>query len=398
MTRDSETGIREPQKRRRTSRFPLPASRFPDMMDIHEKMMRRAVALARRGIGRTAPNPAVGCVIVRNEAVVGEGWHKKAGTPHAEVHALRQAGEMAGNADVYVTLEPCAHTGRTPPCAEALIEAGVARVFIGMIDPNPKVKGRGVEMLRAAGIEAVSGILEAECRLLNEPFIKHVTTGLPFVILKSAMTLDGKTATETGDSKWITSDKSRRYVHNLRAMADAVMVGVGTVMADDPQLNSRVAGGRDPLRVVVDSSLKIPMNAQVLHLSSPARTVVATISDDDDKAARVRATGAEVIRCRERAGRVDLWDLFGRLGRMGVQSVLLEGGRTLAGEALRLGLIDKFLLFYAPKLVGGEGIGLFAGSGVERMADAVRLAHIDIRRFGDDILLQGYPEAACSQV
>lgn len=366
--------------------------------EYHRKMMRRATALARRGIGKTAPNPAVGCVIVRDGTVVGEGWHKKAGTPHAEVHALRQAGEMAGNADVYVTLEPCAHTGRTPPCAEALIEARVARVFVGMIDPNPKVKGKGVEMLRAAGIEVVPGILEAECRLLNEPFIKHVTTGLPFVILKSAMTLDGKTATESGDSKWITNDKSRRYVHKLRAMVDAVMVGVGTVEADDPQLNSRIAGGKDPLRVVVDSSLNIPVSAQVLHLASPARTVVATISDDDDKRAGICATGAEVIRCRERDGRVDLCDLFARLGRMGVQSVLLEGGRTLAGEAFRRGLIDKFLLFYAPKLVGGEGIGLFAGGGVERMADALRLEHIEIRRFGSDILLQGYPEAACSQV
>ncbi len=362
---------------------------------LHKRYMHRAITLARKGMGKTAPNPAVGCVVVRDGAIVGEGWHRKAGTPHAEVHALRQAGGAARGADVYVTLEPCSHYGKTPPCAEALIAAGVQRVFAAMVDPNPKVSGRGVEMLRSAGIEVTIGILERESRLLNEPFIKHVTTGLPFVILKSAMTLDGKTATESGDSKWITNEKSRRYVHKLRALLDAVMVGVGTVTADDPQLTSRIAGGRDPLRIIVDSALTIPIHSRVLHLSSPARTVIATLAGSGPKAEQLRDCGVEILQCQEREGRVDLHDLLARLGSMGVQSVLLEGGSRLAGEALRLGLIDKFLLFYAPKIVGGEAPGLFAGRSAGRMAEAVRLMDLKVRRFDEDIMIEGYPEEQC---
>ena len=368
------------------------------MTDKHEKYMKRAIALARRGVGRTSPNPAVGCVIVRNDTVVGEGWHKQAGGPHAEVLALRQAGEAAQNADVYVTLEPCAHYGKTPPCAKALIEAGARRVYAAMVDPNPKVKGKGVDALRAAGIEVVTGLMEKESRFLNEPFIKHVTTGLPFVILKSAMTLDGKTATASGDSKWITNEQSRKYVHKVRSMVGAVMVGIDTVMADDPQLTSRIAGGKDPLRVVVDSSLRTPLNSRLLHLESPARTMIATLVADGWKAEQIRACGAEILQCRERDGRIDLDDLFARIGEMGIQSVLLEGGSTLAGEALRQGLVDKFLLFYAPKLLGGDGPGLFAGRGAVSMADAALLKDVRIRRFGDDILVEGYPEGPCLQV
>jgi len=357
--------------------------------------MKRAIALARRGMGKTSPNPAVGCVIVRDGVVMGEGWHRKAGTPHAEVHALRRAGIAARGADVYVTLEPCSHHGKTPPCAEALIGAGVRRVFAAMVDPNPKVSGKGVEILRAAGIEVLTGLLEGESRRLNEPFIKYMTTGLPFVILKSALTLDGKTATTSGDSRWITNETSRRYVHRLRAMVDAVMVGRGTAMTDDPRLTSRIPGGRDPVRVVVDSSLAIPLDSRLLNLESPSPTVVATIAGDGALGDGLRALGAEVLQCRARNGRVDLNDLFALLGARGIQSVLLEGGATLAGEALRLGLIDKFLLFYAPKLLGGDGPGLFAGEGANLMADAARLRDLKLRRFGTDILLEGYPEVRC---
>jgi diaminohydroxyphosphoribosylaminopyrimidine deaminase / 5-amino-6-(5-phosphoribosylamino)uracil reductase len=367
------------------------------MTDFHEKIMRRALALARKGLGRTGPNPAVGCVIVRDGTVVGEGWHRKAGTPHAEVHALAEAGELARGADVYVTLEPCSHTGRTPPCAEALIKAGVGRVYAGMIDPNPRVSGMGMERLRGAGIAIVSGILEDECRRVNEPFIKHVTTGLPFVVLKSALTMDGKSATAAGDSRWITNDKSRRYVHRLRSQSDAIMIGVGTAIADDPELTCRIPGGRDPLRVVVDSMLRISPDARLFHLRSRARTVIATISEDKAKIAGIRERDADLLICREKDGRVDLQDLMARLGSMNVQSVLLEGGSTLAGEALRLGLIDKVLLFYAPKLVGGDGPGLFTGFGIERMDDAIRLKNLTISRFAEDILIQGYPEQPCSQ-
>lgn len=363
-------------------------------------MMRRALSLARRGAGMTSPNPAVGCVIVKDGRIVGEGWHRKAGTPHAEVHALSRAGELACGADVYVTLEPCSHYGRTPPCADALIAAKVSRVLIGMRDPNPLVSGRGIEKLRAAGIDTRCGIMERECILLNEPFVKHVTSGLPFVILKSAMTLDGKTATSTGESKWITNDKSRRYVHKLRAMVDAVMVGVGTVLADNPQLNCRLPGNtKDPLRVIVDSKLRIPPDSNVLCPELSGNTLIATIENDPARISGFEKRGVRVLVCSDRDGRVDLKDMLKRLGEAGIQSVLLEGGRSLASSALHEGLIDKFLLFYAPKILGGEdGFGLFAGKGVEKMDCAVTLKDIAVRHFGEDIMVEAYPEKTCSPV
>ncbi|MBI1922392.1 MAG: bifunctional diaminohydroxyphosphoribosylaminopyrimidine deaminase/5-amino-6-(5-phosphoribosylamino)uracil reductase RibD [Geobacter sp.] len=367
------------------------------MKHFNEQMMRRALVLARRGVGRTSPNPAVGCVVVKDGAIIGEGWHRKAGTPHAEVHALLAAGENACGADVYVTLEPCSHHGKTPPCADALVAAGVGQVFAGMVDPNPKVSGKGLARLRQAGIAVHEGLLEKECRQINEPFIKHVATGMPFVICKSAMTLDGKIATASGDSKWITSDKSRRYVHSLRAVVDAVMVGSGTVEVDDPLLTARIPNGRDPMRVIVDSRLRIAPKARLLQVESTASTVIATVSDDAAKIARLEKAGASVVRCSEKDGRVDLVDLMHRLGAMQVQSILLEGGSELAGEMLRSGLIDKFLLFYAPKLVGGGGKGPFGGAGVEKIADASMLREISVRRFDEDILITAYPEMQCSR-
>jgi len=327
---------------------------------------------------------------------VGEGWHRRAGTPHAEIHALRQAGELARGSDLYVTLEPCSHHGRTPPCADALIAAGVARVFVGMIDPNPLVSGKGVARLRKAGIAVETGLMERECRLLNEPFIKHVTTGRPLVVLKSAMTLDGKTATHCGDSRWVTGEPSRRMVHRLRAKVDGVMVGVGTLLADDPELTVRLVKGRSPLRIVVDSELRTPLTARLLAARGGG-VLLATVSTDAAKIAALTAAGAEVVVCSQRDGRVDLLDMLERLAARGVQSILLEGGETLAGEMLRLGLIDKFLFFFAPKLVGGEGKGLFAGNGAGLMQDAVTLRIERVSRVGGDILLEAYPEAACLQ-
>lgn len=361
------------------------------MSNPHLKMMRRALALARRGVGKTAPNPAVGCVVVRDGKVVGRGWHKKAGTPHAEVHALNQAGELARGADVYVTLEPCAHYGKTPPCANALIAAGVARVWVGMVDPNPLVAGGGIRMLEDAGIEVESGILEEECRELNRPFIKWIQTRLPYVVLKSALTLDGMTATAAGDSRWVTSDRARQEVHRLRGRLDAIMVGVGTVVSDDPLLTCRLPGGKDPLRVVVDSTLRIPLHAALFGVRSAARTVVATCCRDQGRIAAVAARGAEVLGCIEKDGRVDLEDLLRRLGQMGVQSILLEGGAHLAGAALRAGLIDRLMVFIAPKLVGGVGMGLFAGAGVGLMKDAIRLEDVRVQQVGVDLLVEGTP-------
>jgi len=366
------------------------------MTDMQQKFMRRAIALARKGVGKTSPNPAVGAVIVHDGAVVGEGWHRRAGTPHAEVHALHRAGELARGADVYVTLEPCSHFGRTPPCADALVAAGVARVYVGMVDPNPLVSGRGIERLRAAGIEVTSGVLQGECRRLNGPFIKHVTSGRPLVVLKSATTLDGKTATGCGDSRWVTGEASRRMVHRLRATMDAVMVGVGTLLADDPELTVRLVKGRSPLRIVVDSGLRTPVTARLLT-GGGGGVVLATVCKDPAKIAALTAAGAEVLVCSSRDARVDLADLLLRLGSRGVQSILLEGGEILAGEMLRQGLIDRFLFFVAPKLVGGEGKGIFAGDGVRLMRDAPSLRIERISRVGDDLLLEAYPEASCLQ-
>jgi diaminohydroxyphosphoribosylaminopyrimidine deaminase / 5-amino-6-(5-phosphoribosylamino)uracil reductase len=361
------------------------------MSQVHLKMMRQALALARRGVGKTSPNPAVGCVIVRDGLVVGRGWHKKAGTPHAEVHALNQAGALAAGAEVYVTLEPCAHYGKTPPCAKALVEAKVARVHVAMVDPNPLVAGAGIKMLRDAGIEVEVGLLEGPSRELNRPFIKWIQTRLPYVILKSALTMDGKSATTSGDSKWITSDRARLEVHRLRGTLDAIMVGVGTVLKDDPLLTCRVPGGKDPLRVVVDSTLRIPRHAALLGVHSAARTLIATCSRDEAKIRELSSHGVEILSCQESGGRVDLVDLFSRLGALGVQSVLLEGGSHLAGAALRAGLVDRCLIFLAPKLVGGVGLGLFSGEGVAGMAEAIRLEEMTVRRVGVDLLVEGIP-------
>jgi diaminohydroxyphosphoribosylaminopyrimidine deaminase/5-amino-6-(5-phosphoribosylamino)uracil reductase len=361
------------------------------MTEITVKMMRKAVLLARRGVGKTSPNPAVGCVIVRDGAVVGRGWHRKAGTAHAEVHALKEAGALAAGSDVYVTLEPCAHFGKTPPCAEALIAAGVATVYVAMVDPNPLVAGQGIEMLREAGIKVETGLLEEECRELNRPFIKWIQTKLPYVILKSALTLDGKCATANGDSRWVTSERARFEVHRLRGRMDAIMVGVGTVLKDDPQLTCRVPGGKDPLRVVVDSTLRMPLHAALLSLRSSSGTIVATCSRDAAKAQALRLSGAEILHCQEREGRVDLADLFCKLGTLGVQSILLEGGSHLAGAAFRAGLIDRCMIFLAPKLVGGGGMELFAGEGVAAMGDAIHLDGMTVKRVGVDLLLEGTP-------
>ena len=360
-------------------------------------MMHRALVLARRGSGKTSPNPAVGCVIVHDGRIVGEGWHKKAGTPHAEIHALQAAGALARGADLYVTLEPCSHFGKTPPCVEAIVKAGVGRVFVGMIDPNPLVAGSGVAQLRGADIAVETGLLEQECRALNEPFIKHVTTGLPFVTLKSALTLDGKTATPDGDSRWITSAASRRLVHTLRSQADAVMTGSGTLLADDPQLTVRMVRGRSPLRIVVDSSLQTPVDSALMSEAASIPVIIAAAGSHPAKAARLAARGAEVLLCGGANGQVDLAALLKILGSRGIQSILLEGGERLCGEMLRQGLIDRFLFFFAPKIVGGTGKGLFAGAGAALMSQALPLAIRRVSRVGDDILVEAFPEGSCSQ-
>ncbi len=358
-----------------------------------KRYMARALELARRGEGRTRPNPPVGAVLVRDRVTIGEGFHPRAGEPHAEIFALRAAGPAARGADLYVTLEPCAHTGRTGPCTEAVIAAGVARVFIGTSDPNPLVSGRGIERLKQAGIQVHTGLLAAECRRLIAPFAKHVTSGRPFVILKTAMTLDGRTATVTGESRWITGESSREHVHRVRDRVDAIMVGIGTVLADDPRLTTRLpeGGGRDPLRVIVDSRLRIPESATVLRLSSPEQTLIATTaSAPTEKMERLRALGIRILTVGKESSRVDLRDLLMHLGGEGIQSILLEGGSCLNNSAMSAGLVDRVMFYLAPMLLwGDDGKGVFSGSGPRRLVEAAGLDDVRVSRLGQDILVEG---------
>ena len=359
------------------------------------RYMKRALTLARKGIGATAPNPAVGCVIVKDGKVVGTGWHKKAGGPHAEIHALEVAGDMARGADVYVTLEPCCHTGKTPPCSQALIRAGVGRVVAGMSDPNPKVGGGGLEELKTAGIQVVCGVLEDNCRDINRPFIKHVTTGMPYVTYKCAMTLDGKISTVTGASRWISCEASRAYVHRMRARMDAVMVGVDTVIADNPELTVRHVRGRNPLRVVVDSHLRTPESVKVLSGKNAAGTIIATTETDPRVHLRYLKQGATILVCGQEHGRVSMEDMMFKLGQMGVQSILLEGGGRLAGNLLEHGLIDEFVFFLAPKILGSDGFSPFNLVGKTSMDQAYRLNIIHVGRSGLDIAVHARQETSC---
>jgi len=356
--------------------------------------MRMSLALARKGAGRVSPNPMVGAVVVRGGRVVASGFHRIFGTAHAEVHALRRAGRAARGADLYVTLEPCSHYGKTPPCVDAVIASGIKRVFIGQIDPNPVVRGRGIRRLRAAGIAVATGILKAECAELNAAFSKHITTGLPLVTLKAAMTLDGRIATRTGDSKWISCAQSRRLVHRMRAHVDAVMVGIGTVMADNPRLNVRLgrARSREPVRIVIDSRLRIDPACNLLQPALARGTLIVTgnRAAGSRKAQLLRSRGAEVLGCALRGRRIDLAQAMRALGKRGISHIMLEGGATLIGEALRCSIVDRVMLFYAPKLFGGsDGLPLAAGRGPALINDSAALTGMSVRTVGSDLLVEG---------
>ncbi|MBW1720612.1 MAG: bifunctional diaminohydroxyphosphoribosylaminopyrimidine deaminase/5-amino-6-(5-phosphoribosylamino)uracil reductase RibD [Deltaproteobacteria bacterium] len=361
-----------------------------------EKFMREALRQARKGLGRTSPNPAVGAVIVRGGRIVSTGYHKRAGAEHAEVVALERLGGQARKGDtLYVTLEPCNHHGRTPPCTEAILKSGIRKLVVGMTDPNPTVRGGGCDFLRERGLEVRVGVLEKECRKLNESFIKFVTTGLPFVIAKSALTLDGWTATATGHARWITNEKSRKFVHRLRDRVDGVMVGIGTVLADDPRLTTRLGNrkGKNPARIIVDTHLRIPPDARVLEDIETAPTILAVGKGvPEGRLEALRDRGVHTIICPLRQGRVDLRGLLVELGKMPVCSLLVEGGATLMGSLIRENLVDKYYIFKAPKILGGDdGVPMASGPGARRMDKAFLLRDIRIRRFGDDVLIRGYP-------
>lgn len=356
------------------------------------ELMQRALALARRGEGFTRPNPAVGAIVVKDGEIVGEGFHPAAGMPHAEIYALKEAGEAARGADLYVTLEPCCHTGRTGPCTEAVIAAGVARVFAAIPDPNPRVSGQGFAVLRQAGIDVHVGLCSEEAERLIAPFARHIRSGLPLVTLKAAITLDGFVATAGNDSRWISSETSRSEAHRLRHCHDAIVVGSGTVLADNPRLTTRLADfkGIDPLRIVLDSRLRTPATAALLHSGSNASTLIATVAGSDPRRCEeLTAVGAEILLLPAVAGRVFLPELLAELGRRGVQSLLIEGGGEVAHAFLTQNLVDRVSLFVAPLLLGGGGIPLFSGTGVQRLSDAWRLRSPRYRRLADDILVEG---------
>lgn len=356
--------------------------------------MQRAIELAAKGWGKTRPNPLVGAVIVKEDRIIGEGWHQELGGPHAEINAIRNAKEDVAGATIYVNLEPCSHYGRTPPCAEALIERKFKRVVIAMEDPNPLVAGSGIEMLRQHGIEAEVGLEKLEALKLNDVFIKHITQQAPFVHLKYAMTLDGKTATKIGDSKWISSEASREYVHLLRSRYAAILVGVNTVLKDDPELTARPIGmeGRNPVRVILDSEGRIPENARVLDTGHDKKTIVAmTERVKADKRKRLAERGIEIILTDEMKGRVNIGMLLKELYKRGIDSLLVEGGGTVAASFIEGGYADKLTAFVAPVVIGGTAAPTpVMGDGVEKIKQGVRLTYQQFRQYEGDCCLEGY--------
>lgn len=357
----------------------------------HESLMREAVRLAKRGVGKTSPNPAVGAVVSRGGHVVSGGWHKKAGLPHAEIEALRAAGKNARGATLHVTLEPCCHFGRTPPCTDAIIASGIKKVVVGAPDPNPKVSGKGVRALRAAGIEVVEGVLAKECEAMNEAYSKYISKGLPFVALKLASSLDGRIATSAGESKWITGIESRRLVHRMRARYDAVMVGAKTALKDDPELTVRLVKGKNPVRVVLDSTLSVPIAAKVFKgvKEGGARLLIFTsMGVSAKKAEKLAEAGAEVIRVPARGQGLDLKKVLRELAKREVTSLLVEGGGSVAATLLRERLVDKLFAFYGPMVLGADSLAAVAPLGLKWLKDAPRFEIIGVRKAGKDILIE----------
>lgn len=362
-----------------------------------ENYMRRALELAAKGEGYTSPNPMVGCVVVKDGRIISEGYHERYGEYHAERNALTRCTEDPKGADLYVTLEPCCHYGKTPPCTEIIIEKKIRRVFVGSMDSNPLVAGKGVQILREHGIEVETGILEAECRKLNEVFYHFIQTNTPFVVMKYAMTLDGKIACATGDSKWVTGEDARNQVHRMRKRYRGIMAGVGTVLADDPMLNCRIEQGVDPVRIICDSGLRIPVGSRIVQTASEIPTIVAcshVVLDKGRKKEKTEAlkkAGVQIIPTRGAQG-VNLNELLARLGEQKIDSILLEGGGTLNASALESRIVNKVYAYISGKLIGGmDARSPVEGMGIEKMRDAVRLERMEITRIGDDFCISGYP-------
>lgn len=364
-----------------------------------EQFMRRALELAKKGTGYVSPNPLVGAVIVQDGQIIGEGYHECYGQAHAEVNAVRNAAKDVEGATLYVTLEPCAHYGQTPPCAKLLVKSKFKRVVIGCLDPNEQVSGRGVKILREAGIAVDIGILEQECLAINEVFFHYITTKKPFVVMKTAMTLDGKIATVTGASKWITGNAARERVHQLRHRLSGIMVGVDTVIADDPLLSCRMENGRNPVRLIVDSKLRIPPDARVLKNQDTQKTIIGTTKQcNQEKHEALENMGVEVVILPENKGRVDLQAWMKVLGERKIDSILLEGGATLNFSMLKEGLVHQVQAYIAPKIFGGQTAPTpVGGTGFEQVADAVRIEHLKVEKVGEDIWICGNLNQSCIQ-
>ena len=354
--------------------------------------MRMALDLARKGKGWTTPNPLVGAVIVKGGRIIGQGYHQKYGQPHAEVNAIASAKEDVTGATLYVTLEPCSHFGKTPPCSDLLIDKNIKRVVVGTLDPNPLVAGKGIERLRNNGIEVVTGVLEEESQKLNEIFIKYIVTKEPFVVMKNAMSLDGKIATVTGESQWISGESSRKQVHSLRHELAGIMVGIETIIKDDPQLTSRTLNSRNPIRIVVDSQLRIPIASKVLTQQDKAKTIVATTKRaNNEKLDTLKQMGIEVIVIKEKYERVDLRELMKVIGAKGIDSILLEGGANLNFSALEEGIVDKIQSYIAPKIIGGkEAKTAVEGAGIQLLKNAFKIDRMTPVMVGEDLFVEGY--------
>ncbi len=358
--------------------------------------MDQALSMAKLAMGQVSPNPAVGAVIVKNNEIIGQGYTQPPGSSHAEIMALEQAGEEVCGAIMYVTLEPCCHYGRTPPCTKAIIAAGIREVHMAILDPNPLVNGKGREELENAGIKTFVGEKEKKAAEINEAYIKYQLTGLPFVTVKYAMSLDGKIATFTGDSKWISGEESRHFVHNLRYINDAIMAGVNTVLKDDPQLTARCGGGRggtakkQPLRIIIDGTGSTPLNAKIF--SEPGKTIIVIARKTDDRERELyQRVGAEIIEIPSNDGYIELKALMTELGKRKIMSVLVEGGSILFGSMFDQKLVDKVVAFVAPIIIGGDKAKTaIGGRGVEKIMDAVKLKHLSEERFGNDIMFVGY--------
>lgn len=363
-------------------------------MKNHEYYMKKTIELAKCGWGKTSPNPLVGAIIVKDDRIISRGYHKGFGLAHAEAVAIMNSRETVEGGTLYVNLEPCSHFGKTPPCAKSIIEAGIKNVIVAMVDPNPLIQGRGIAMMREAGLNVTLGVLENEARKLNDIFIKYITKHTPFVIMKSAMTLDGKTASVCGDSKWISCEGSRNYVHVWRNRVSAVMVGINTVLADNPSLTTRLSEKecRHPARVVVDSKGRLPLDCKLLHCGNDAGIILATTSKiDAGKEKCLTEMGVRIIKSDDGDGRVNLNILMDQLYRLGMDSVLLEGGGTLNASALEAGIVDKVIMFIAPKIIGGkQALTPVEGEGIKYLKDAVELHDITVDRIENDIIFEGY--------